>query len=162
MCMDLCRNVRRGIDQGPGVFGAAGNGDGGLSTRAGCESPATHAGAVPAVAIPLREPAAGGGSQHSNLQGVGRCSPLARADTGVTSAIGDVHRDFHAETEINRLRSFPLHDVAPSVGLLTAMIYRQAHLPRAGVGRNQVHHESRLMIFMSRGGPQKLMRAWSP
>ena len=38
------------------------------------------------------------------------------------------------------------------VGLLTAaMICRQAHLPRAGPGRNQVHHESRLMIFMSRG-----------
>src|SRR5262245_494309 len=69
MGVDLCGDVRRRIDQGPGALGAAGNGDGGLGTRAGCESPATHAGAVPAVAIPLWEPAAGGGSQHSNLQG---------------------------------------------------------------------------------------------
>ena len=29
------------------------------------------------------------------------------------SALGDVHRDFHAEPEISGLRSFPFHDDAP-------------------------------------------------
>jgi hypothetical protein len=29
-----------------------------------------------------------------------------------TSAVGNVHRDFHAEPEINGLRSFPFHKVS--------------------------------------------------
>jgi hypothetical protein len=74
----------------------------------------------------------------------------ARAGTRVTSAIGDVHRDFHAEPEINRLRSFPLHDFAPSAGqLTTAKDCRHPHPPHNRTQLHQDHHETGLMIFMS-------------
>ena len=37
----------------------------------------------------------------------------ARLLTPYASALGDVHRDFHTEPEISRLRSFPFHKDAP-------------------------------------------------
>src|SRR5690348_5904110 len=33
-----------------------------------------------------------------------------RAPSVSRSAMGDVHRDFHAEAKVDRLRNFPLHD----------------------------------------------------
>jgi hypothetical protein len=63
----------------------------------------------------LRKTAAGGRSQHPDLHGpIFRGNPGAVHSTwtatGAASAIGDVHRDFHAKAEINRLRSYPFHD----------------------------------------------------
>jgi hypothetical protein len=48
------------------------------------------------------------GAQSAYYEEIGR-SPLARADALRTSTIGNVHRDFHTEPEINGLRGFPFH-----------------------------------------------------
>ena len=47
-----------------------------------------------------------------------RAQPACAGRCPVPLALRDVHRDFHAEPEINRLRSFPFHVDAPAVGLL--------------------------------------------
>jgi hypothetical protein len=46
---------------------------------------------------------------------------IRRRAAVVSSALGDVHRDFKAETLIDGLRSFPFHDVDPRVADPTAM-----------------------------------------
>jgi hypothetical protein len=38
------------------------------------------------------------------------------AAAAFASAIGDVHRDFHAEPQIDRCRGFPLHGNTPAKG----------------------------------------------
>jgi hypothetical protein len=48
------------------------------------------------------------GAQSAAYERIGR-SPLARASALRTSTIGNVHRDFHTEPEINSLRGFPFH-----------------------------------------------------
>jgi hypothetical protein len=48
------------------------------------------------------------GAQSACYEKIGR-SPLARAGALRTSTIGNVHRDFHTEPEINSLRGFPFH-----------------------------------------------------
>src|SRR5579863_5535422 len=41
----------------------------------------------------------------------GACAATAtHAPRASRSAMGDIHRDFHAKAEVNRQRSFPLHD----------------------------------------------------
>src|SRR5215469_17284076 len=67
------------------------------------------------------------------------------------SAMGDVHRDFHAEAKVNRLRSFPLHDELPGSFTLPTGPDGPASpiLAKARRRGKADHHESRLMIFMS-------------
>jgi hypothetical protein len=45
--------------------------------------------------------------------GIGRTPPL-RAGAFDASAIGNIHRDFHTEPEINGLRGFPFHIPTPN------------------------------------------------
>ncbi len=54
----------------------------------------------------------GSGRIHPGYKGSG---PLARADPGWTSAISHVHGNFHAETKISSLRSFPFHFQSPCI-----------------------------------------------
>jgi hypothetical protein len=44
---------------------------------------------------------------------------LTRTDAPFPLAIRDVHRDFHAEAEIDRLWCFPFHAQAPEVDYAT-------------------------------------------
>jgi hypothetical protein len=88
----------------------------------------------------------------------------ARLLTPSASALGDVHRDFHAEPEISRLRSFPFHMLLlhltgdetagrrPSLEELAAQALPllDAILPHCAPPSNPHDHESGLMIFMSR------------
>jgi hypothetical protein len=74
-----------------------------------------------------------------------RRSPFLRAAAAglVWLAIGDVHRDFHAEPEINRSRGFPFHVNAPvgmncpgtgvNGALLLAAMFRNEALGRNGM-----------------------------
>jgi hypothetical protein len=66
------------------------------------------------------------------------------------SALGNVHRDFHAEPEISGLRCFPFHDEAPVMDGLTMQHLRPV--------TNPADHESGLMIFIS--GAERLVRGW--
>src|SRR6185369_7062511 len=63
---------------------------------------------------PLREAAAGSGSQHSDLHGCTAAASAAAA-AALASPMGDVHGDFHAPSEIERCRCFPFHDAAPKI-----------------------------------------------
>ena len=82
-----------------------------------------HARAVAAVAVPLGKAAAGGRPQDADFHVRARTVPGRRMRQPLEhalarfaeSAIGDVHRDFHAEAEVDRLRSFPAHESAPYV-----------------------------------------------
>jgi hypothetical protein len=67
-------------------------------------------------------------------------SPPGRAAALEASAIGNIHRDFHTEPEINGLRGFPFHTRAPDIdsdrgskGLPPAAIF-----PDDGVGRKAI------------------------
>ncbi|MNZ83967.1 hypothetical protein D3C78_1027110 [compost metagenome] len=66
--LDLCADVRRGVADDP-VDPVVGQGDGGLGTRLGTQGAFAQAAAVAAVAVPLRETAAGGGTEDTDMHG---------------------------------------------------------------------------------------------
>jgi hypothetical protein len=86
--VDLGQNVRRGVDQRPGGLGAAGSHpcadrQGGLGAGTSPQSAPAHAGAVAAIAVPLREAAARGGPQNPYLQRFRFQPGAARARRGL-------------------------------------------------------------------------------
>jgi hypothetical protein len=109
--LQLCQYVGRGIDQ---YRLGAGPSDGNrrLSPGASLQGTGAQSSTIAAITVPLRESAAGGRPQYSDLH-VKLGAPARAGWRPFDSAVGDVHRDFHAEAQIDGLRGFPCHIESP-------------------------------------------------
>src|SRR5580704_5463443 len=111
------------------------------------------AAAVWAIAIPLGETAPGGRPQNPDFHKKVGAARSGAGEHPRYSAIGHIHRDFHAEPQFNSLRCFPFHLEAPIRGTGSILLPTRNSL-------NRRHHESALMIFMSTAlvpsGPMRL------
>ena len=103
-----------------------------------------------------------------------KARPACAGYASLISAIGNVHRDFHAEPEISRLRCFPFHTLllqsisTDGLRITVTLKYRRprSRVPRVDTplhspSRTPDHHERRLMIFM-RSASVRAMQQSSP
>ena len=120
--LQLRADVRRSVAQHP-VHAVVGNRDGRLGARLGTQAAVAKTCAVDAVAVPLRETAAGGGTENLDEHGRSiistRENKNAPANRGVAYrrqnlAAGEVHGDFKADTQVGVSRFGPGHGSAPS------------------------------------------------
>src|SRR5471032_308423 len=103
MRADLLEDVGRGIEENAVDAVVPAHEERGLRACPGAHGSRAHARAIAAVAVPLREAAAGRGSEDGDSHGRKACcaeSGAWRRRTVATSAGGDVHGDFEAEAEI--------------------------------------------------------------
>lgn len=139
----LGADVGRGIAQHP-VYAVVGQGDGRLSARSGPQGAVTKALAVDAVAVPLREPATGGGAENLDVHGhslcknrIGKTKTPRQAEAWNPKpglAVSEVHGDFEADTQISVCRFGP-HGITPS-GWVWGCSVTTWVPPRTGGSRN--------------------------
>ncbi|MNO77118.1 hypothetical protein D3C76_682160 [compost metagenome] len=130
--LKLGADIGRGVAQDP-VLAVVGQRDGRLGARRGTQAAVAIALAVDAVAVPLGEAAAGGGTENLDVHGhslpenrIRKTQTPRRAEASnrkQSLAVGEVHGDFEADTQISVCRFGP-HGMTPSerVGLVSYLL----------------------------------------
>jgi hypothetical protein len=85
VCRQLAQDIRRGVDQGPGVRILPAHRDRRLGSGAPAKATPSESRAVGTIAIPLREPAPGGRPQHPELHGEKAAAALRRSPGPISS-----------------------------------------------------------------------------